>query len=333
MPPKNREKFIMNEFMPKTPELSPELQATYEEKQPDIYYALGCGDDRDLTEASRAKLVAENLESLETGAYLRYFGARAGIARVFILAMLAKNQGEALKEMGVSFVDVMNKVAEQVEAKNKVVLVLHSAESNEGSTDHFNPESENGLGCAYAANAGALGHISAEFPPHGDLSRIETADLFGNTHNDDLVAGANAAFVRMYFPDPAVAGLSRKDFDDTGAPVQILRGSHAPVDQTLVAINYSPDKVSNPQTAHEQGTPFYNNDVTQVAEMLMRAFPEYDLDPETLLRIMDSDIRSTRTALAGDAGPAALQVYRIGTPAEAIAHLTNVGEELKRKLS
>lgn len=315
--------------VPKTPELNGDYLATYEVKRPDIKYAVGCGDDRPLTDESRETLLDTGHESLETGAYIRYYGGEAGMARVFATVALTDGFGDTLKAMGDSFVEVMTEVRRRIEATSHVVLNLHSAESNEGSPTTFAPGSENGLGCAYAANLGVVGQICADFPDHKALSDTETTDLFGDTANSEEIRKANQTFDDLYFPDPSIVGLSREEYVEAGVPVQILKGKHAPAAETRVAINFTPDRVSNPQRATEEGKPFYNNDVTQVAEMLIRAFPELNLQPETLLRVMDSDIRATRFALAKDEGGAeALKVYRVGSPAEALKYLHKVKEEI-----
>ena len=61
-------------------------------------------------------------------------------------------------------------------------------------------------------------------------------------------------------------------------------------------------KVSSPGVANAAEKPFYDNDVTAVAEMIMRAFPELRLNPRIILAAMDHDIRATRAALAAHEG-------------------------------
>lgn len=316
-----------HEFEPVTPEISPELQATYEVKRPDIRYPIVCGDDREQTTESQEALQGVGVEQLDT--QIRYFGGAAGIERVLALTLIASDHEEKLADLGSTHTDSIKTVIHAVQASSNVTPELHSAENNEGNAAAFDSEREEGVGCAYAASEAAVTTICAEDEAHYALTGEEAQQLYGNTTFIDDVRKANQRYKELRFGD-GKPGLNREDYDEIEAPVQILKGQHAPVDQTLVVINFQPDRVSNPAKAHELGKAFYNNDVTQVAEMLIRAFPEYDLDPELLLAVMDQDIRATRAALAhgAEGGAAALEVQRYGTPAEAIAYLHDVKESL-----
>jgi hypothetical protein len=307
------------------PELSPELAATYETKNLETKYELGCGDDRSKTRESQEVLVEQGAEDTES--YLRYFGALAGVTRVVLLALLAEGREDIIaSRFNGSFVDAMVTVKADVEAANNVTLALHSAEGNEGNPARFNPTLENGVGCAYGANAATIGEICADDGATAALTQKEGEPMHDTGDIIERVRTANSRLNAMFFSNPETAGLSRSDFAATMTPVQVLGGAHAQPQDTLAVLNFTPDKVSNPKAAAERGKPFYNNDVTQVAELLIRAYPNLQLDPETLFAVMDQDIRATRAALAGG-DASAIKQERLGDPESAIKYLQQVQKQ------
>lgn len=321
-----------NETACQVPEISAELAATYETKDPNIRYMFGCGDDRELTDESLEALIESG--SPDTEAYQRYYGAVEGAARVTAVAIAAQYP-EAFANYKGTFVDFIGDFKQRAENANKKVrFALHSAASNEGNPRSFNPDAPTGLGCAHAAGAGAVANICANSAAHKELSAIEQPQMFGSDDLLDMVSGANDAFGRKFYGEEyATAGVTRDDYSTLNMPVQILAGAHAPVRKTRVVVNFHVDKISNPSAAIDAGLPAYNNDVTQLAEIIMRTYPELKLDPEILLAVMDQDIRATRAALAShDAEPnttaADLVVERYGDPQEATNYLRALQETL-----
>lgn len=318
------ERLFVRDQEPRTQELSAELQATYEQKQPTKPYALGCGDDRWLTPESRQWLRQQNPELGEFTEQIRYFGGIAGLTHVVAVAAIEQGRSEDIDALGETFPELMSAVRERLAERDPhMIPQLHSAVKNEGDSAHFQPDHDGPVGCAYGAGLGAVSRIALS-DDHEQLSQQEVPDLFGDVTPPSNIELAKDLFVKRYYPNPAISGISREEFGAVGAPIQVLAGEHAAAKDTLVVINFHPDKVSNQAKAQATTTPFYNNDVTQVAETILRTFPEFDFDPETLLRIMDDDIRATRAALAGKDGAAALQVRRYGTPNEAIDYLAAV---------
>lgn len=303
------------------PEISPEVMATYETKDVDAVYELDCGDDRRATDASRHALNEAGVAP-ETSAVIRYYGAAVGITRVFGTAVVAQYGEDALRSYAQgSFVDFTKDVVTRVENKNNVKLVVHTGESNEGNPAQFDPNSENGLGCAYAANVGAVANICANNEDHHSLTKEEAPALISTSVQDTVVQRANETFGKYFFGDEyAQVGLTRQDYVELDLPVEVVEGNHAPANETFVVANYTLDKLSNPVTAEQAGLKFYENSVTQVAEMLMKAFPELQLKPEVLFSVMDQDIRATRAALAGGSA-ADLELRRYGDPKVALDYL------------
>lgn len=304
------------------PEITPEIAVTYEDKNPGIRYEVGCGDDRPKTDASHATL-QEAGHAPETTAMIRYYGAGAGLARVLGVTVAAQSP-EALSQYAGSFVDFTKEVVGRIEATSNIKVAMHSAESNEGNPATFNPASSEGLGCAYAANVGALANICASDTGHAELTTTEGVSLLGDSVEHELIKRANDSFGNHFFgKEYATTGLTRNDYVELGLPTQVLKGAHAKPADTFVVANFTAEKVSNPTRAAQEGRQFYDVDVTQAAEMLMRAFPELKLDPEILLAVMDQDIRATRVALAGG-NAADLELRRFGDPQTALTYLKSL---------
>lgn len=304
------------------PEVAPNIAATYENKNPNTKYEVGCGDDRPKTSESHTALQQAGTAP-ETTAMIRYYGAAAGMARVLGVAVAAQSP-DALAQYSGSFVAFTKEVVDRIEATSNVTVEMHSAESNEGNPAAFNPDSAEGLGCAYAANVGKLADICVRDNGHSDLTITEGTSLLGDSVEHELVKRANDAFGSHFFgTEYGTAGLTRNNYVELGLPTQVLKGSHAKPQDTFVIANFESDKVSNPTLAAQEGLQFYNVDVTQVAEMLMRAFPELNLDPEVLFAVMDQDIRATRVALAGG-NAADLELRRLGDPQMALTYLKSL---------
>lgn len=309
----------------RTPEISAERESTFAEKNPEGTYYLFCGDDRNLTTESAEALAGTETEHPDTA--IRYYGGEVGAARVLATAVAMQYGAEALQTYSGSFADFVKDQGQRISTVLKVQPGVHSAHDNEGNATHLDDDSEKGIGCAYAAGAQAVTNLSSS-EALVDLAQTEEQQLFGaNAGYVDRVAEANRAVESHFSHGGQVGfGLDRSSLQQLDAPVAILEGAHASVDQAVVVMNFHVDKISNPRRANETNVPFYNNDVTQVAEMLIRANPDLNLDPRTLLAVMDQDIRATREALASHEGKHAddLRVERYGDPEAAIAYLESI---------
>ncbi len=309
------------------PELSAERQAFMVDYDPNKKYLVGCGDDRPATLESAAKLSAEYDVSGEE--YIRYYGALTGVSRILAVSIAAQYGAETLAKYGNSFEKFEAEVTERIERTSNVLLAEHSAEDNEGNPTELNLESEKGLGCAYCAGVGAVtglcdGNVAVD--GLSELVRDEQTRLFGQDMTD-VISSANLDVEHQFFAEAGTtASVSREEILRLKAPVMILAGSHAKSHEVEVNINFDPTKISQPRGATKSGVAFYNNDVTQVAEMLLRAAPELKLRPEILLAAMVSDIAAVREALGSSEGVHAdsMRLVRFGNATDSIAYLNSI---------
>lgn len=304
---------------PRSQETINGLEAFFRERKDDEVLNIGCGDDRDPAEA-------ENM------AWLRYYGGIAGMARVTLVTLLLQYGENSIRPFEGKFINFAKEFSNRIESasEGKLVAGMHSAEGNEGGLA-YNPHSENGLGCAYAALIGTVTSLNAD---EGvvQLGVVEQGNIFGTTDHlatPQRIADANANVGKAMFGDHyETFGLTRADYAALDVPVTTLRGKHAPAANTNVVINFTPNKISDPVKAATDGRPFYDNDVTQVAEAILTAYPELDLDPEILLRVMEHDIRATRAALVHhethEADASRLEVLTLGSANEAIQYLNAI---------
>lgn len=315
------------------PEISPERAATYEDRDPNKVYLFECGDDRGITDESAEKLAQEL--GVEKYAMLRGFGGLFGVARTLGVAVAIQYGPEALKAYGGDLEQFAMDLKSRVESTSNVKLVAHSAEANEDNATQLNPASEKGIGCAYCAAMGGVCGLCQADSPLIPLARTEQAALFGDDSLVDQVSQGNSAFEQHFFPTQGKNfAITRSSLIKSDVPTLILAGQHENAssernrrDKKIVVVeNFQTDKVSNPNRAIEAGVPFYNNDVTATAEMLIKAYPELKLSPAILLAVMDQDIRAVRAALADHEGLNAedLPLERNGDPKAAISYLESL---------
>lgn len=282
------------------PEITPEQEAAYTTFDPTKIYPVGCGDDRFPTPESLA-LLPDDVE--KDGSLVRYFGGIWGVTRVLAVGISQQYGIDAVKEhFSNDFVKFAMEVQQRVEAMTNLCFTVHSAEANEGgSQDMLNEESEDSVGCAYAALIGGVSKLNGDnnitliaTTEARELSQEEVAEKF------ESIVRANMDVFGLFFGNDEAASISRSQFIDTQMPGLILKGSHRHIEDGVQAvINFHDDKISNPEIADKQGGRFYNNDVVLVAKALMKAFADFKLDPRTLVDIMIADIVATRQALAG----------------------------------
>jgi hypothetical protein len=312
--------------VPLTPEISAERQAAYVDRDPNTTYLLGCGDDRNATEESAEKLAQEN--TAEKDAVLRYYGGLYGLTRIFGVTMATQFGADSLKAYNGDLNKLALDVKNRVEATSDIKLVNHSAEANEGNAADLDMDSENGLGCAYCALIGGVCSLCAPGTDLSALARNEQVELFGDSSLAEPVEKGNAVFLDTFLDGSADSSLSREDFSAVGAPVSILSGAHAKAKDVVVVQNFHPGKVSSPKAANEAGVPFYNNDITAVAEALIKAFPELHLNPRIMFAAMDLDVRAVRHALAQHEDESLtakdMKLERYGNPEEAVAYLESL---------
>lgn len=300
-------------------EISELKEATFVEKDPKATYYLSCGDDRNLTEESGAALAELGVESPDLT--IRYYGAAIGGSRV-VLTTLAEQYGEdGFDGLPDSFTEAVDDFARRAESSSKVRMTVHSAEKNEASTAHFDTDSTNGLGCAYAGGVKVVTELNQDKSVQ-TLAAAEFTDMSGESVAQNSIASANRLVSERFFSDMQ-SGLTRSDYTELGLPVAIHAGEHAHASEATVVVNFHADKVSNPRHANEEAVPYYDNDVTQMAEIILRAYPEYELDPETLLKVMINDIAATRQALAShdDLQASDLRLETYGSYHDAVAYL------------
>lgn len=307
------------------PEISPEREATYENKNVEGTYYLFCGDDRELTEESANALRLEGVEDPDNA--LRTFGAGAGTARTIATALCANGGSGALESYRGKYMQFIKDSGERLKAAANLIPGTHSGEANEEHSSVLNHDSENGIGCAYAANAQLVTQLNYS----DDILQLATREieqLSGKKPEKiEAIALASKEVEAIFSSDgQQTFNLDRDDLRDLDIPTAIVKGSHAKAADTAVILNFHTDKVSNPRKAKEQGIPAYDIDITQECEAILKANPDLNLDPRTLVETKIVDICATRKALAGSEGKEAadLHIERYGDYETAVSYLESV---------
>lgn len=312
------------------PEASPELQATYEAFDPNQKYYVFCGDDRPLTAENSQALEQNGVASPDNA--VRTFGGAFGTARALAVTLLAQQNGIAastLSSFRGNFVGWANSSASRLAERTNLVPGMHSADGNEGNAVHFDENSEKGLGCAYAANAETVGEINTN-PDIVAFAEHVIQKLGSSPRNLDSIEEANYKVKELFSVDGQKSfNLSREDVSRIEIPTAIVKGSHAPVDDTVIVINLQHDMVSNPRKAVELGKPAYDVDAVIECAAALKAYPELDLDPRIMLESKILDICATAEALAASEGKHAwdFTYKKLGNFEDAVSTL----EEVKRE--
>lgn len=311
------------------PELSRERQSTYTEKNPDLKYFAVCGDDRGLTQESAAMTSKDGYA--DPNEALRVFGGLEGFARMSAAVIIAQHGQDTFVELfGSGFNSFAKEVGARAESDAvRVSFCNHTAEKNEDDAAKLNLSSDKGLGCAHGANAQLVTELNADT---GVVARGKSEEhvLFNDQASEeyiDKIAQANLQAARIFSHDGEKSyNLNRDDFVAIQAPIVVVAGDHLPAKSTVVALNFNTDKISRPRLANEQGIGFYDQDVTQIAEAMIRTFPELQLDSRLVMETVIHDVRPTRKALAGSENLELedLEIQTFGDPLDALAYLSSI---------
>jgi hypothetical protein len=303
------------------PEIDAQLKTTYVDR-PEGPLLAGCSDERTITEAS-AGLIKDNLDLEADGPILRIFGAATGAARISLVAKIAEHGADtAARFTPEGFIDYTGDLISRARQKAEVVYAVHSAAKNEQNEHSLNLKSAIGLGCAHAANTGAVSALSAHNPRVLEVAALEGESIFGEKRMAGFkrVSEANYEFIQTVLAGDENYSVERQDFAELGVPVMVLQGDHLKPAETLVVENFSVGKLADPRLSGDMNRLHYTYDMTQQAATIIKSFPDVKFDPEILLLAMHLDIVATRAALAGGE-PTDLKLQRYGNVDEAIAYL------------
>ncbi len=307
-------------------ELSAERQATYSERDRTQRCFCLCGDDRCLTAESTDALKREGAASPDNA--LRVFGGAQGIAHIFAVSIAAQYGRQKLQEItDGDFVGFIKNVSTRCDELG-FIACNHSADKNEEDRCNVNPSSKNGIGCARLANAQTV----AELNYSEDIIKLgknEERAIFTASDDSyiDTIATANQHIVSVFTNEgQKTFNAGRSELIAAGSPVGLVTGAHAPADETVVALNFHPNKVSNPRMAYERNLAFYDIDVTQVAELVMKLQPELNLQPRIIFEAILQDVRATRKALAAseNKSPEDLKIEIYGRAEDGLAYLNSI---------
>jgi hypothetical protein len=305
-------------------EVSEAIKATFIKREGPV--VLACGDDRGLTEESLTAMKEAGLPIED--AYLRIYGGIYGATRALLVAATAQHGREAIYRIGDNFIEASAITAKRA-SEQDVIMITHSAESAENNPAHINEHSHAGLGCAYATGIGKVSNLTAYDQLIIRSAEYEATSVFGTPQDDSVqrLVRANRILVEDVFGKDEPMSISRRDVIGQKVPAMILEGSHASTDKVVHVLNFSEDLISDPREANIRGVHYYDTDVVQLAEVLIKAWPELELDAELLVNAIILDAAATRAALAaadGPADPQRIESLRLGDAHQAIAHLTSL---------
>lgn len=271
---------------------------------------LGCSDDREPTEASADKIAElhPDIVDIREG-FASIYGAAAGIAKNAVIVGTVQYGPGFVERIG-GFEGALHTVVKALEEDadtESIFPALHSAANNEAHDSEFHVESDQPLGCAYAGGIGATSALlTGEDSLIRDTARQDQKMVFGSDDRfEELLDGHIRFLATATGGQGGDYALSRSDYASSGTTVMLLAGRpHVSAKQSGLISNFDIHSVRNSAGANEQGMDFYNQDIAKVTAATLRAFKDYDLDAELLMRAFQLDSTPVRAVLAAsDADP------------------------------
>lgn len=303
-------------------EVSEAIKATFIKREGPV--ALACGDDRGPTDES-LKALAEQGVPIES-AYMRCFGGVYGATRVLLVAGVAQHGPDVIEQIGDNFLEAAQNTARRA-SEHGVVMISHSSEGAEDNPARLNLGAGSDIACAYAAGVGKVGNLTAFDQLVIRSAEYEASTVFGYPQENNMqrVVSANRLLVDNVFGRKEPLSITKQDLIQYKIRAMILSGDHAPSKQARRVLNFTENLIADPREANARGLHFYGTDVTQLVEILIKAWPEFDLDAELLVNAIILDEVGTTAALAaidGAADPQRIESQRLGDPHAALAHLS-----------
>lgn len=309
------------------PEASEAIKSAFIEFAENAPIVIGCGDDRPNTPENIRYLISQGLPA-ET-AFGHIFGGLYGIANATLIGVAVQHGPTAMRrEMGGNFTRYSEDLGASAKQRG-FYLLTHSSKSAEGNPTRLNLASKNPLGCARASAHGAINTLAFSDPLIFECARQESVSLYGETASnrqfDRITTGIETA-TRALGDEPKNYSISREDVMEAGIPAMVLDNDHAPVGHVDHVVNLRTDKISDPDIAINQRTPFYSTDLVHAVRAIVKTKPELQLDPLLLMDVLIYDEVATRAALAKSTGghaydPRLIKSYRYGDPAMAADYL------------
>jgi hypothetical protein len=303
--------------------------------------ALGCGDDRAVTAQSAQNFTEIYPDALPLNeGYASIYGAAAGIAKNVIITGIVQYGPEFVGRIGGFNGALAHAAKSMLDDKDPEAVrpALHSAESNENNAVSFDEETDGKVGCAYAEGVGATSAllVSEDDALIRDQARRDQSFVFGNDEHTAELLNAHQIFLETATNGKAGDfAVSREAYAASDMPVMILAGGHTGAKGSGLIHNFDLRRIRSSAAANEQGKDFYNQDVAIVTAATLRAFKDYNLDPEILMRAFVLDSTPVRAVLAsgdtdpelmGKLDPQNLAMGILGDPQAAIAELRNESE-------
>lgn len=295
--------------------LSPEFVAHHESAGTWVEITEGedafvaCSDDRPATAESAAALLHAAPEGMRDPREVTtsVFGGLSGAAKAALVAGVAQYGPSFIARVG-GLQGMMHLLVRQGDGS----FTAHTAEGAEGNPEHFNPEAEAPIGCAYNMLLGTTAVLlGREYASTGEsliqtVARRDQIAVFGSDTDVDLLMLANHTVATHLSAmtqtgDATAFSIGRDTYvdlqqpiadrpDRPAVPIAVLAGQHLPAAETGVISNFSLTQGGRPGE-------IYRLDIARATEEIMKALPGYNLSPALLMRTLQLDSAPVRAAL------------------------------------
>ena len=296
-------------------EMQPSRRQYFTEWIDGTHVALGCSDERGLTDASL--ILIDKLTPEAERHFFRLYGGIFGILHIFAAYSQFKNKSPAGQDNLLEDPDALLVKLRQGLDKQGIIATVHSDTNNEESTV-YDANKDSPLGCAFAANISlVVQHTDDRFVQQMTFDII--SEFGGDTSKLGAIAGRGQQIVSSLFA--STPSITKKEYRDMDCPVLMQEGGHLPAEQTALVLNYS-NMLSMPISGVDG---FYVQDVAIAAKAIAQSFPEKQFDVEELFSLAELQAVATATILASrtrtDENTKILPIEYLGDRKEAIALL------------
>lgn len=278
---------------------------------------LGCADDREITPksaATLAKLYPDARNPLE--GYASIYGGAAGIVKVGLVSGIAQFGASFSEKVG-GFYGLMDQFKQFLRAdtsKDATIPALHTTEdierqAAEATGENIDPsiavctKGDASIGCAYCMGIGATADLLGNNQTIRNIARNALQVVYGDDAFHSEIANANGVVAQELGSDFTIgrqklAELTNPNEDGHFALMVLAGHAHIAARKSGVISNYDLHTIRDTTAAHNAGLDFYSQDVAIATQLTLRAFKNYNLNPEIVMRAFEMDAIPVRAVLA-----------------------------------
>lgn len=278
--------------------------------------AVGCGDDRKITEQSARYIqerTAAEIMPLDTG-FASIYGGKSGVEHTLLIAGVAAHGERFINNIG-----GLQGAEDTVSLGMNGMGILHSDVVKEEDTHRL--LGTGSVGCAYNELRGATSFYLDADPSKSQEDRAIISNIIDVAQeNQDFIFGENGEMVeKLLLGNKVIAkylgnvtsknsgivdarnySVSRQEYEHRqrfGTLTAILEGSHATAPKTGLVFNADFASVGSANKAVEGDAPMYRSDFLAITDMMGDVLQMHNIPTELFARAIALNATPVRAAL------------------------------------